>query len=95
MERVLTKLYHIDLGIEDNTRTIVKMNKELAGLRQEQKEHDRELEAARADQAKARTAVMQKEKNIKKAEKALEAKVRRFPLEYVDKSSWTRRDPIL
>ncbi|PPQ98373.1 hypothetical protein CVT26_013579 [Gymnopilus dilepis] len=61
-------------GIADNTRTIVKMNKELAGLRQEQKEHDRELEAARADQAKARTAVMQKEKNIKKAEKALEAK---------------------
>ncbi|KAF8882368.1 condensin complex subunit SMC1 [Gymnopilus junonius] len=74
LDRLLTKLYHIDLGIEDNTRAIVKKNKELAGLRQEQKEHDKELDAARADQAKARTAVMQKEKNIKKADKALEAK---------------------
>ncbi|KAF8957847.1 condensin complex subunit SMC1 [Flammula alnicola] len=74
LERVLTKLYHIDVGIEDNTRTIVTKNKELAGLRQEQKAHDKQVEAARADQAKARTAVMQKEKNIKKAEKSLEGK---------------------
>ncbi|KDR79797.1 hypothetical protein GALMADRAFT_241878 [Galerina marginata CBS 339.88] len=74
LERILTKLYHIDLGIEDNTRSIVKKNKELAGFRQEQKAHDKELEAARAEQAKARTAVMQKEKSIKKAEKALEGK---------------------
>ncbi|KAJ3507775.1 hypothetical protein NLJ89_g6117 [Agrocybe chaxingu] len=74
LDRILTKLYHIDMGIEDNTRTIVKKNKELVGYRQEQKAHDKELETARADQAKARTAVMQKEKNIKKAEKALEGK---------------------
>ncbi|CAA7261205.1 unnamed protein product [Cyclocybe aegerita] len=74
LDRILTKLYHIDMGIEDNTRTIVKKNKELTGYRQEQKAHDKELETARADQAKARTAVMQKEKNIKKAEKALEGK---------------------
>src|SRR5260221_1762202 len=33
LERILTKLYHIDLGIEDNTRDIVKKNKELATLR--------------------------------------------------------------
>jgi len=65
------------MNIEANTREIVKKNKELAGLRQEQKAHDKELEAARADQAKARTTVMQKEKHIKKAEKALEGKVRR------------------
>jgi len=63
------------MGIEDNTRTIVKKNKELSGLRQEQKAYDKEVEGARADQAKARTVVMQKEKTIKKAEKALEAKV--------------------
>lgn len=75
MDRILTKLYHIDLGIEDNSRTIVKKNKELAGLRQEQSVHDKALESARADQAKARATVMQKEKNIKKAEKALDGKV--------------------
>ncbi|KAF4618816.1 hypothetical protein D9613_009734 [Agrocybe pediades] len=74
LERILTKLYHIDMGIEDNTREVVKKNKELTGLREEQKVHDRQLDAARADQAKARTSVMQKEKNIKKAEKALEGK---------------------
>ena len=71
----MTKLYHIDLGIEDNSRTIVKKDKDLAGLRQEQTVHDKALEGARADQAKARTTVMQKEKHIKKAEKALDAKV--------------------
>ncbi|PPQ70346.1 hypothetical protein CVT25_000126 [Psilocybe cyanescens] len=74
LDRVLTKLYHIDMGIEDNTREIVTKNKELTKLRQEQKAHDQALEAARADQAKARTSVMQKEKGIKKAEKALEGK---------------------
>ena len=71
----MTKLYHIDLGIEDNSRTVVKKNKDLAGLRQEQSVHDKALESARADQAKARTTVMQKERNIKKAEKALDGKV--------------------
>ncbi len=73
-ERAMTKLYHIDMGIEDNTRAIVTKNKELAGLRQEQKAQDKAVEEARAEQAKARTAVMQKEKNIKKAEKTLENK---------------------
>ncbi|KAF8196098.1 hypothetical protein BJ912DRAFT_127207 [Pholiota molesta] len=73
-ERVLTKLYHIDLGIEDNTRSIVSKNKELSGLRQVQKAQEKEVEAARAEQAKVRTGVMQKEKSIKKAEKALENK---------------------
>jgi structural maintenance of chromosome 1 len=48
-------LYHIDLGIEDNSRTIVKKNKDLTGLRQEQSVHDKALEGARADQAKTRT----------------------------------------
>ncbi|KJA20749.1 hypothetical protein HYPSUDRAFT_166635 [Hypholoma sublateritium FD-334 SS-4] len=73
-ERAMTKLYHIDVGIEDNTRAIVTKNKELAGLRQEQKVQDKAVEEARAEQAKARTGVMQKEKNIKKAEKTLENK---------------------
>ena len=63
------------MGIEDNSRTIVTKNKDLAGLRQEQSVHDKALESARANQAKARTTVMQKEKIIKKAEKALDGKV--------------------
>ena len=37
--------------------------------------HDKALEGALADQAKTRTTMMQKEKHIKKAEKALDAKV--------------------
>ena len=78
MERILTKLYHIDLGIEDNSRNIVKKNKELGALRKEQKVHDEEVEVSRAQQAKARATVMQKEKNIKRAEKALEGKVFRL-----------------
>jgi len=63
------------MGIEDNSRTIVKKNRDLAGLRQEQSVHDKALDSARANQAKARTTVMQKEKIIKKAEKALDGKV--------------------
>ncbi|KAF9479327.1 condensin complex subunit SMC1 [Pholiota conissans] len=74
LRRVLTKLYHIDEGIEGNTRSIVTKNKELSGLRKEQRAQEKEVEAARAEQAKVRTSVMQKEKAIKKAEKALENK---------------------
>lgn len=66
------------MGIEDNTETVVKKNEELVGLRQAQEARNQEVEGARAAQAKARTAVMQKEKGIKKAEKALEAKVRQM-----------------
>lgn len=44
-------------------------------MREEQKTHDDALNDARAEQAKARSALMQREKKLKKAEKALEAKV--------------------
>jgi structural maintenance of chromosome 1 len=64
------------MGIEGNTETVMEKNEELVGLRQAQEAHNQEVESARAAQAKARTAVMQKEKGIKKVEKALEAKVR-------------------
>jgi structural maintenance of chromosome 1 len=63
------------MGIESNTETVMEKNEELVELRQAQEAHNQEVESARATQAKARTAVMQKEKGIKKAEKALEAKV--------------------
>ena len=59
-----------------NSDTIVKKNKELKGYRDERRQHEKALEAARADQAKARGAVMQKEKAIKKTEKTLDARVR-------------------
>ena len=38
--------------------------------------HDKALEDARKEQAQARSNVLQKEKKVKKAEKALDAKVR-------------------
>lgn len=63
------------MGIERNTENVMEKNEELVELRQAQEAHHQEVESARAVQAKARTAVMQKEKGIKKAEKALEAKV--------------------
>ena len=59
-----------------NSRKIVNQNKDLDGLREEQRVHDKALEAARSEQAKVRTSVMQKEKAIKKAEKALDGRVR-------------------
>jgi structural maintenance of chromosome 1 len=73
--RILYKLFHIEEAIEQNSREIKSQNKDLAGLRQEQRVHDKALEDARAEQAKARTSVIQKEKKIKKAEKALEGQV--------------------
>lgn len=62
--------------MEANSRTIIAKNKDLAGLREEQRVHNEALDAARAEQAKVRTTAMQKEKGIKKADKALEDKVR-------------------
>ena len=50
---ILTRLYH-DLGIEDNSPTTIKKNKDLAGLHQEKSVHDNALEGEWADQAKTR-----------------------------------------
>ena len=72
---MLFRLFHIEEAMENNARTIVSKNKELAELRKEQKKHEKTLEGARAEQAKVKTGVMQAEKALKKAEKALEAKV--------------------
>lgn len=80
LHRILLKLYHIQTALSTHANDIKTQNEALAGLRQEQRVHDRALEDARADQARARTDVMQKEKRIKKAEKALEAKVSRRSL---------------
>ncbi|THU82274.1 condensin complex subunit SMC1 [Dendrothele bispora CBS 962.96] len=74
LHRHLFKLYHIEESIENNTNEIRAQNKTLEGLRGEQRTHDEVLEEARAEQAKARTSVIQMEKKIKKAEKALDNK---------------------
>ncbi|KAG0708416.1 hypothetical protein DFH29DRAFT_479888 [Suillus ampliporus] len=74
MRRILYKLFHIEEALEANARDIQTKSKALAGLREEHAEYNKALEEARAEQARARTAVVRDEKKVKKAEKALEAK---------------------
>ncbi|KAF8137566.1 RecF/RecN/SMC, partial [Boletus edulis] len=75
LRRILYKLFHIEEALEANARDIQKKSRALAGLRAEQQQHDKALEDARADQARARTAVVREEKKVKKAEKTVESKV--------------------
>lgn len=74
LRRILFKLYQIEESMEMNSRTVIAKNKGLAGLREEQRVHNEALDAARSEQAKVRATAMQKEKGIKKAEKALDGK---------------------
>ena len=76
MHRILLKLYHIQSALTAHAEDIQEQNRQLVGLRQVQQKHNTELEGARAEQARARNTVVQKEKQIKKAEKALDNKVR-------------------
>jgi structural maintenance of chromosome 1 len=61
------------------TRNMVKKIKELVTLREDRRARDEEVEASRAQQAKACTTLMQKVKKIKKDEKVLEGKVSASP----------------
>lgn len=79
LQRILYKLFHIEESIEQNAQDIKEKNKTLVGMRQEQRVHDKALEEARKEQAQARSGVMQKEKRMKKGEKALETKVPFLP----------------
>jgi structural maintenance of chromosome 1 len=72
----LWKLFHIEQGLERNAEQIQEHSETLDDLRAERDTRDRELTSVRADQAKSRSAMLQKEKKIKKAEQSLEAKVR-------------------
>ncbi|KAG1770008.1 RecF/RecN/SMC [Suillus occidentalis] len=74
LKRILYKLFHIEEALEANTREIQTKSKALAGLRAEHGEYEKALDDVRAEQARARTAVVREEKKVKKAEKALEAK---------------------
>ena len=75
LHRILFKLYHIQQALSSHAEDIRRQNDTLATLREEQQANEDELEKARAGQAKSRSAVMQKEKRVKRAEKALEGKV--------------------
>ena len=74
LRRILYKLFHIEKALEANARDIQTKSRALAGLRKEQQNHDNALDAARAEQAKARSAVVKEERKVKKAEKSIESK---------------------
>jgi structural maintenance of chromosome 1 len=82
LRRILFRLYHLEEAIDQHVREIQSQTKALASLREEQKEHEEALDVARKAQAAAKTAVMKKEREIKKAEKGLEIRVRFLPALY-------------
>jgi structural maintenance of chromosome 1 len=73
---ILYKLFHIGEALEANARDIQTKSKSLAGLRAEHGEYEKALDDVCAWQVRARTAIVCEEKKVKKAKKALEAKVR-------------------
>lgn len=75
LHRILFKLYNIQESLSGHAEEIKNANEQLVGLRAEQQECEAALEETRTEQARQRTDVMQKEKRLKKAEKALEGKV--------------------
>jgi structural maintenance of chromosome 1 len=75
LRRLLYKLWHIEEALERNANEIKEQSRTLAGLREEKGNADEALESARREQATARSAVTAKEKKLRKAERALEAKV--------------------
>lgn len=76
MRRALYKLYHIEESLKENASEIQKQSRALNGLREDQHRQQQALDRARAEQAKGKTDVSREEKKLKRAEKALEAKVR-------------------
>ncbi|EKM57692.1 uncharacterized protein PHACADRAFT_206572 [Phanerochaete carnosa HHB-10118-sp] len=74
LHRILFKLYHIQQALASHAEDIKRQNETLSDLRDGQRANNEELETARTEQAQARTVVMQKEKRVKRAEKALEGK---------------------
>ncbi|KAI0274052.1 condensin complex subunit SMC1 [Russula aff. rugulosa BPL654] len=68
LHRLLFKLFRIEEGLEKNAEEITTLGTSIAGLQEEKEGRDEELESARTDQAKIRTA-------DKEADKALEDKL--------------------
>jgi chromosome segregation ATPase len=81
--------------LERNTRDINSKSKELEGLRAERDDCNQQLADARAEQARSRSTLIQKEKRIKKADQNLEAKVHLVTsLRDMLKAILTRRNPL-
>ena len=79
LRRTLYKLYHIEESLKANTTEIRKQSRTLNGLREDQQRQQQALDRTRTEQAKAKTEVSRGERKLKRAEKALEAKVRVAP----------------
>lgn len=75
LRRALYKLYHIEEFLKANASEIRKQSRALNGLREDQHRQQQTLDRTRAEQAKAKTEVSREERKLKRAEKALEAKV--------------------
>lgn len=75
LRRALFKLYHIEESLKLNASEIQKQSRALNGLREDQHKQQQALDRTRAEQAKAKTEVSREERKLKRAEKALEAKV--------------------
>ena len=75
LRRALFKLYHIEEFLKANASEIQKQSRALSGLREDQHRQQQALDRTRAEQAKAKTEVSREERKLKRAEKALEAKV--------------------
>lgn len=76
LRRALYKLYHIEESLKENASAIRKTSRDLDGFREDQHRQQQVLDRARADQAKSKTEVSREERKLKRAEKALETKVR-------------------
>ena len=79
LRRTLYKLYHIEESLKADTSEIQKQSRALNGLRDDQHRQQQSLDRTRAEQAKAKTEVSREERKLKRAEKALEARVRAAP----------------
>ena len=80
LRRALYKLYHIEESLKANASEIQRQSHALSGFREDQHRQQQNLDGTRAEQAKAKTEVSREERKLKRAEKALETKVRGISL---------------
>jgi len=80
LRRALYKLYHIEESLKANASEIQKQNHALTGLREDQHQRQQNLDGTRAEQARSKTEVSREERRLKRAEKALDTKVRDISL---------------
>jgi len=76
LRRALYKLYHIEESLKANASEIQRQSRALSGFREDQHQRQQALDDTRAEQARSKTEVSREERKLKRAEKALETKVR-------------------